>query len=129
MLDDGGGFCCGTIVFILVVFVIMVIVSIADGDTAKKNEQEKVDKMAPEERLNYLSEKEFGPLNEAMVCPHCQAKGKIRTMQVVKKAGISGGKATAAVLTGGVSLVATGLSRKDGMTQAHCDECQNTWTF
>jgi len=70
-----------------------------------------------------------GKRNPALVCPHCQERGKIRTKAVKKKAGISGGKATAAVLTGGVSVLATGLSRKEALTQAHCDNCSSTWVF
>jgi hypothetical protein len=72
---------------------------------------------------------QFGPINAAMVCPHCQTKGQIRTKGITQKKGVSGGKATAAVLTGGVSLLAVGLSRKEASTQAHCDSCNNTWLF
>ncbi len=52
-----------------------------------------------------------GELNRAMVCPHCQTRGSVYTKAVTQKKGVSGGKATAALLTGGVSLLATGLSR------------------
>ena len=62
-----------------------------------------------------------------MVCPHCQVRGHVQTKQVTVKQGISGGKATAAVLTGGYSLVATGLSRKGAATQATCSNCRVTW--
>ena len=71
----------------------------------------------------------YGTINPQMICPHCQTKGSVRTKPVTKKTGISGGKATAALLTGGVSMLATGLSRKEGMTQAHCESCNCTWTF
>ena len=50
-------------------------------------------------------------LPAAVYCP--PAGGKIRR-------GISGAKATGAVLTGGVSVLATGLSRNERTTQAHC---------
>jgi hypothetical protein len=118
------------------------------------NEQDKVAKMPPEERARYIKAKEeldkakeeraeafrksweersatsdYGPINPQMVCPHCQSKGSVRTKPVIKKAGISGGKTTAAILTGGLSMLATGLSRKEGMTQAHCDQCTCTWVF
>ena len=76
-----------------------------------------------------LTEAEYGVTNTAMYCPHCDAVGKIRTKNVKQKKGVSGGKATAAVLTGGLSLLAVGLSRKEGATQAHCDNCNNTWFF
>jgi transcription elongation factor Elf1 len=74
-------------------------------------------------------EKRWGPLNSAMICPHCQTKGSVRTQQITQKAGISGGKATAAILTAGVSLLGTGLSRKEQRTQAHCGNCHATWQF
>ena len=64
-----------------------------------------------------------------MVCPHCQTKGKVATQQVRLKKGISGGKATGAILTGGVSLLATGLSRKEDATEAKCSNCGSVWHF
>ncbi len=70
-----------------------------------------------------------GALNPAMICPHCQTKGSVRTRAVRAKAGVSGGKATMALLTGGLSLLATGLSRTETMTQAHCTCCGNNWKF
>jgi len=42
---------------------------------------------------------------------------------------VSGGEVTAAVLTGGASLLTTGLSRKEKHTEAHCENCGNTWYF
>lgn len=68
-----------------------------------------------------------GSLNVAMVCPHCSNKGKVRTKIVERKNGISGAKATGALLTGGVSMLATGLSAKNRVTQAFCDVCQIKW--
>lgn len=85
--------------------------------------------LTPEQRAEQDAFGLWGALNAAMVCAHCQTKGQIRTKTIQKKQGISGGKATAAVLTGGVSMLATGLSREEGMTQAHCDTCNNTWNF
>jgi hypothetical protein len=68
-------------------------------------EQSKVAAMEPGERSNYLEKKRsdaavhlYGPVNTAMVCPHCQTKGSVRTKQVTQKKGVSGGKATAAPL-------------------------------
>jgi Na+-translocating ferredoxin:NAD+ oxidoreductase RnfG subunit len=123
----------------------------------QEKEQEMIALMLPEERQKYLAAKaekearlesykaekearlerqqarernpQYGGINTAMVCPHCQSIGKIRTKEVKQKKGVSGGKATAAVLTGGLSLLAVGLSRKEGATQAHCDNCHNTWFF
>ena len=71
----------------------------------------------------------YGTKSPKMVCPHCDKAGKIFTKQVKQKKGVSGGKATAAVLTAGVSMLATGLSRKEKNTQAHCKNCGNTWYF
>jgi hypothetical protein len=76
---------------------------------------------AKEERRREASDTfNHGPINPMMVCPHCNTRGQIRTQGVVNKKGISGGKATAAIFTGGVSLLATGLSRKEAATQARC---------
>lgn len=78
--------------------------------------------------LSYDSFK-WGDLNEQLICPHCQNKGTIRVKAVKRKKGVSGGKATATIFTLGVSLLATGLSRKEGLTQAHCMKCNSTWDF
>lgn len=71
----------------------------------------------------------YGPINDVMTCPHCKQTGSIRTKEAMNKKGLSGAKATGAVLTGGLSILATGLSRKEKSTQAHCDHCNNTWLF
>ena len=64
-----------------------------------------------------------------MICPHCQIKGSVKTRRVKRKSGIHGGKATAALLTAGISLLGTGLSRKENVTEAHCSNCGATWYF
>lgn len=69
------------------------------------------------------------PANSSMICPHCQSKGTVHTRQAKQKRGVSGGKATAAVLTGGLSVLATGLSRKERVTEARCTNCGSTWYF
>src|SRR5204862_5525108 len=79
--------------------------------------------MTPEQ----LAQAQWGTPNPAMVCPHCQTKGAIRTKAVKHKEGVSGAKATAAVLTAGTSLLVAGLSRKENRTQAHCTTCSVTW--
>ena len=71
----------------------------------------------------------YGTENPAMVCPHCQAKGTVSTKTVTQKAGVSGTKATGAILTGGVSLLVTGLSQEQNRTRAHCKNCGATWVF
>lgn len=127
------------VISIAVLFAIIIIAAIV----SEKNEQEKIALMTPDEKQKYLEEKQcrlaeanqrnqeiqYGSINAAMMCPHCQTNGKIRTKHITQKKGISGGKAVATVLTGGLSLIAVGLSRKEGATQAHCDNCNNTWLF
>lgn len=70
-----------------------------------------------------------GPLNQMILCPHCGEKGHTHTKPVRAKKGISGAKATGAILTGGVSLLATGLSRKENRTKAFCESCSSAWMF
>lgn len=72
---------------------------------------------------------QHGEINSQLICPHCQTRGKVRSKPIEKKAGISGGKATAALFTGGISMLATGLSRKETLTQSRCDNCSSTWAF
>src|SRR4051812_31552128 len=58
-----------------------------------------------------------------IVCSHCGTRGHVQTRQARRKRGVSGGKATGALLTGGASLLATGLSRKVTVTEARCAAC------
>ena len=115
---------------------IIIILVVAVAVIAALHEQSKVDAMTPANRSAYLKQQEdarltlvHGPVNAAMVCPHCQARSRIRTKAMDRKKGISGGKATAALLTGGVSMLATGLSRKEHVTRAFCENCKNAWDF
>jgi hypothetical protein len=62
-----------------------------------------------------------------IICPHCQTRGSVTARQVTRKKGISGGKATGAVLTGGVSMLATGLSRKESARRLSCSSCGMQW--
>lgn len=117
--------------FLLVVLLVVAVVVVMNV-----LEHQKINAMPPAERERYLAAKRdrqatflYGPVNSAMICPHCGVRGKVRTKSVDRKKGVSGGKATAAVLTGGVSVLATGLSRKEKLTQARCDNCQNQWDF
>ena len=64
-----------------------------------------------------------------IICPHCQVRGHVTTKRVHAKQGISGGKATAALLTGGLSLLATGLSQHQKVTKATCSNCGSVWHF
>lgn len=82
----------------------------------------------------HLADTNFQPSNinrsdSHLVCPHCQASGNVRTERTKAKRGVSGGKATAAILTAGVTMLATGLSRKEDVTKATCGRCKSVWTF
>lgn len=70
----------------------------------------------------------FGPVAPNVVCPHCGTAGSVHMKREKVKKGVSGGKATAAVLTGGASMLATGLSRKGWVTHAYCQHCTTQWT-
>jgi hypothetical protein len=62
-----------------------------------------------------------------MTCRYCGVAGGVDVHRVTRKRGISCGKATAAVLTRGLSIFATGLSRKEDVTEAYCNNCKRTW--
>ena len=79
--------------------------------------------------MGFLAVALYGSIKPAFICPHCQTQGECRTRRVQRKAGISGGKALGGLLTGGISLLGTGLSRKQNLTQVHCDNCKSTWDF
>jgi len=64
-----------------------------------------------------------------IVCPHCQEKGSVVTRRIEVKQGVSGSKATGAILTAGISLLFTGLSRKGLVTEARCSYCGSIWHF
>ena len=95
-----------------------------DAETMRTGTPEQ--KAAVVEQNNIIK---HGPPRPVMVCPHCQEKGNVYCKAVKNKKGISGGKATGALLTGGVSMLATGLSRKEGATEAYCENCTSTWQF
>lgn len=80
--------------------------------------------------LSHTKAQRFGALNPAMKCSHCETRGAIRTKRVKRAKGISGGKASAALLTGGASMLVTGgLSRRERSTQVYCGNCRNIWHF
>ena len=105
-------------------------------DEFLKDQERNRSRMSPEELQRYevslrnsSQQAGWGPVNRVMICPHCQMKGRVHAKPVNRKKGISGVKATGALLTGGLSILATGLSRKEGLTQTHCDNCGSTWDF
>ncbi len=111
---------CPIVIPLVVAFAVSIIAAVAAAGRARM-----LSEMSPHERASFL----WGAINPPMICPHCQKKGCIRTMPVRRKKGISGAKATGAILTGGLSLLATGLSREEDLTQAHCMVCNCTWEF
>ncbi len=70
---------------------------------------------------------EFGDINPALLCPHCQVTGKVRAKEVQRKKGISKGKVAAAVLLSPLTLLATGIAGKTKGIDAHCDSCGISW--
>jgi hypothetical protein len=93
------------------------------------NSQQPTDENAIARQREQTAIVQWGAKNPALVCPHCQRTGNVRRTPITQKKGISGAKATGALLTGGLSVLATGLSRKEINTQAHCDNCGSTWIF
>lgn len=63
------------------------------------------------------------------ICSHCHQKGFVYTKRIKRKQGISGGKATGAFFTLGLSMLVTGLSRKQWFTEAFCANCKTVWHF
>lgn len=83
-------------------------------------------------RNNYSPEAKTAQVSRAeaqklIICQHCQQAGGVTVRNVQQKQGISGGKATSAVLTGGLSLVAVGLSKKGMVNELTCSKCKMTW--
>lgn len=66
-------------------------------------------------------------INKHINCQHCGTTGYVDSKQVKMKQGISGGKATAAVFTAGISMLGTGLSRKQAVTEMRCTKCKTVW--
>jgi hypothetical protein len=80
--------------------------------------------LSPEQKTEAFWGKQMSMLK----CPHCGTTGSVRANQTTVKSGISGAKATAAILTSGASLPVTGLSSKHKATQLTCHFCKMTWT-
>ena len=122
----------GYIVFIAVVALIGIIIAVIKASMITPDERKKFIDEQKKQRDEIEAKKileKWGPISPAYICPHCQTKGFVRTIPIKRKKGISGAKATGALLTMGVSVLATGLSRKETMTQAHCENCNSTWDF
>jgi hypothetical protein len=70
-----------------------------------------------------------GPINDKLTCPRCGQAGGVRQRDVRVKAAVSGGRATAARLIGGLSLALPGMgrSRKRQTAARACDKCGSKW--
>ena len=113
---------CGLVLaWIVWIFIKFKVIEPIQEENRRNNLSPEAREQEDRQRMERRTIFELGEYSPVMVCPHCQTKGKIRTKHIDKKTGISGGKATAAVITGGISVLATGLSRTDGVTQAHCE--------
>jgi len=119
------------VLWILVIIVgafIALVISIKRNPEIEKIAQERRERgQIASEALKVLET--YGPISPQYICPHCQEKGYVHTIPVKRKKGVSGAKVTGALLTCGISMLATGLSRKEGLTQAHCGNCNSTWDF
>jgi len=60
-------------------------------------------------------------------CQYCNGIGTVVVQQVKRKKGVSPGKIAGAVVTGGISLVGTGVAKKVWMNQLTCTACQMKW--
>ena len=74
-----------------------------------------------------FAEMQFGPLAKGTACPHCRSTGKVRLRSIAQKTAAGGGNAPAAMLAGGVSMLAAAPAREAKNTQAHCMGCNSTW--
>lgn len=109
-----------------VIFILVLLVGLFSTDSAEAKKLESSSKIVTFSTSDRLI---YGEVSRNMICPHCQRKGMVMTKPVKIKAGVSGAKAGIGLMTGGVSLLATGLSSKKNQTQAHCKNCSTTWIF
>jgi hypothetical protein len=89
-----------------------------------------ISKLSPEERAKEEAKVQAKRVMDAkIICPQCREKGWVTTRPIQERAGIDGGKATAALLTGGLSILGTGLSNVVARTEASCGNCGSSWRF
>lgn len=105
------------LIFILVIFAGYIWFKwMTSPERAQQKAIEKVNAMNPEARGDFL----FGPVNDKLICPHCQTKGNVHVRQVSKTL-TSTGK------VGGILKTDTNTSTTTRATQHHCDQCNSTW--
>ena len=59
----------------------------------------------------------YGPVNDALVCPHCQTKGKVHS-----KVGDEVSR------TKVIPVVGNNIKTKREVTKMHCDNCKTDWS-
>jgi hypothetical protein len=82
-----------------------------------------------EEKFPFLKGEGQDSPGSQIICPHCGVRARVTTSMSRHKTGLSGGKVAGAVLTGGASMLATGLSRKEWKTDGNCGNCGSSWSF
>lgn len=99
----------------------------------KKILEKKMEGMTPDEleafkqeqkniKEESLKSSEFGYVNEALVCPHCQSKGAVRTMKTTQ---VTKNRVNSVV----GKAVGLGTNSSKDVTQMHCDNCETTWVI
>ena len=107
----------GAIVFVTFVFVVYIWFKwVTSPERAQQQVIKKASEMNAEDRSNYL----FGPINDMLICPHCQTKGRVHVKQMSKIV-------TSIGKVGGVLKTDTTSSTTTIATQHHCDQCTSTW--
>lgn len=78
-------------------------------------------------KVNQWHDEEAGKGADKILCPHCGVRGCVTGRSMVRGKGISGGKATAGLMTGGLSLPFAGLSKNQRVRTLKCSNCNSTW--
>jgi uncharacterized Zn finger protein (UPF0148 family) len=84
------------------------------------NERRRRNEMTPEECKEFDMTKAFGLRNGALLCPHCQTKGSMRSKEMVRRQEVT-------VETGNLLRPRHEASVSVNLTQLHCDSCGMTW--
>ena len=80
------------------------------------HKQKRLAEMSDEDRAEFLATEKFGIRNEHLVCSHCQTKGTVRALSVIRDR-----RSTS--LTGNIIKTKTVTSEEVSLTQLHCDKC------
>lgn len=99
------------------------------GSMANTAEQQKLDAMTSEARERYkeimAKHREeshkiylYGGINDALVCPHCQTKGKVRSQygEEVSKTKV-------------IPVIGNNIKTRRSVTKMHCDNCHTDWSI